>query len=71
MTLFIFMSVKSKSDKVGSFPYRFVFNVSIKTRLKSLVAHHGEPKPISDINNLLGFVCRKVNNIIYNTNIFC
>nr|DAU53690.1 MAG TPA: hypothetical protein [Caudoviricetes sp.] len=37
MILFIFMSVKSKSDKVVYLPYRFVFNASVKTRLKSML----------------------------------
>lgn len=42
------MSVKSKSDKVVYLPYRFVFNASVKTRLKSIYTLHDVHKSLSD-----------------------
>ncbi len=41
------MSVKSKSDKVVYLPYRFVFNASVKTRLKSIYTLHDVHKSFS------------------------
>jgi hypothetical protein len=41
------MSVKSKSDKVVYLPYRFVFNASVKTRLKSIYTLHDVHKSLS------------------------
>ena len=41
------MSVKSKSDKVVYLPYRFVFNASVKTRLKFIYTLHDVHKSFS------------------------
>lgn len=41
------MSVKSKSDRVVYLPYRFVFNASVKTRLKSIYTLHDVHKSLS------------------------
>lgn len=41
------MSVKSKSDQVVYLPNRFVFNASVKTRLKSIYTLHDVHKSLS------------------------
>lgn len=41
------MSIKSKSDQVVYLPNRFVFNASVKTRLKSIYTLHDVHKSFS------------------------